>query len=493
MSTPELIAATLVATNVANVAAATPTVNSIGIAEIGRFLRPEQDFIQIFFFALIFLLSLGSLIWVGRMANSEHWKRRWKESRGDYSSPQDLSDAVATPAEHFCEALPGILLIVGLLGTFIGLGVALNDAAGVFDLPDKDEQFKQLSAVVHSLGTKFKVSTWGIMGFLLVRSVLAWGGWHEKRLIWCIERMRSETDDLRQQSEKQRRASEDRIRAEITVASRSISETTDRLGEALKPLLGAIAHNTYATQASLGKFVDTNVESMEKIANSAKDMGIASERMSSAADQVGVTAGNLQEVVEVLRDKLVGAIELMNDSFNKNLAEMSNKIEKSTGDISTTMKELGKTVGDTMGDVNTVIEKVGKSFEDNAERQGKIIDDFNHASETLSDNAEKLHAPIQELNAKLASRLAAIADIGNEIAAFGKSNIKMAKVNEEIAKLLRDLFSRIEAGEICTTSDVRRVENEISKLNSLLTELVALARTDPIASANDDRANGAAA
>jgi len=469
-----------------------PVDKAISIADIGRFLMPQSDPVQISFFWLILLSVTGALIWVGRTASPDHWQQRWKESKADYNSPQDLSDAVAMPAERFCDALPSILLIVGLLGTFIGLGVALNDAARVFDLPN-NEQFGQLSAVIHSLGTKFKVSTWGIIGYLLVRSVAAWAGWNGKRLMWCIGQMRSDADALRRKREGLQSAVEGRVRSEISTASREISAGTDRLGKVLDPLLDAIKQNTHATQASLKKFVDSHVESMDRIAGSAKDMGHASKGMSSAADQVGVTAANLQAVVELLQDKLVTAIELMNDSFNKNLAEMSSKIEKSTVDISSTMGDLGKTVGATMGRVESVIKVVSVSFEETAKTQAKTIDDFNIASETLSQNAEKMHKPIQELNTRLTSQLATMAGIGTDVVAFGKSNIEMAKVNDEVRTFLRGLSDRTELGEICKTSDVRRLEGEIAKGNGLLAELVILTRNDTAMSGNSDLANGNAA
>jgi len=470
-----------------------PTDRAIRIADIGNFLVPHSDPIQIGFFWLILLSGVGALIWAGLTANKEHWRARLKDIQGDYNSPQDLSDAVATRAEHLCEALPGILLIVGLLGTFIGLGVALDDAATVFKARSNPQvQVEQLAAVVQSLGTKFKVSTWGIIGFLVVRTVAAWAGWNGKRLKWSTAQMRSDTDAFRLKNEGLRSASEKRLRDDISTASRDISAGTYRLGGVLNPPLDAIKQNTHAAQAALSKFVDTHVESMEKIAGSAVDMGVASAGMSSAADQVGETAANLQAVVELLQDKLVTAIERMNDSFNKNLAEMSNKMEQSTGKISTTMDDLGKTVGKTMEGVESVIGELGEALTETGRVQSETIDDFKNASEALSQNAEKMHRPIQELNTKLVSQFATTAAIGNEIVAFGQSNIKVAKVNEELRALLLGLSERTELAEICKTGDMRRLEGEIAKGNDLLAELLLLARNGAVEPGDDDTINGTA-
>lgn len=61
------------------------------------------------------------------------------------------------------EIMPGILLILGLLGTFLGLSMALNKASSILidanSAAGMDSAMSNLMGMMEGLGTKFKTST----------------------------------------------------------------------------------------------------------------------------------------------------------------------------------------------------------------------------------------------------------------------------------------------------------------------------------------------
>jgi len=88
--------------------------------------------------------------------------------------------------------MPGMLLILGLLGTFLGLGLALDKASTILQnsggasVGAMGSAMQDLTSMMQGLGTKFKTSTWGIIAFILLKIWESINGFEDRRLIWCI-------------------------------------------------------------------------------------------------------------------------------------------------------------------------------------------------------------------------------------------------------------------------------------------------------------------
>ncbi|MBN2985276.1 hypothetical protein [Pseudomonas lactucae] len=113
----------------------------------------------------------------------------------EHGSVNEISTAVASTGEKLADIMPGILLILGLLGTFLGLGIALNKASTILLEANAgggmDNAMANLMGMMEGLGTKFKTSTWGIMAFLLIKAWSARNGYEERRLRWCVGKMKA--------------------------------------------------------------------------------------------------------------------------------------------------------------------------------------------------------------------------------------------------------------------------------------------------------------
>lgn len=95
--------------------------------------------------------------------------------------------------------IPGIMLITGLFRTFIGLGIALNKASYILtnaQSGDFNTLMNNLMQMMEGLGTKFKTSTWGIIGFLVYKTIIYLNGFEERRLRWVIIKMKKEFDSV---------------------------------------------------------------------------------------------------------------------------------------------------------------------------------------------------------------------------------------------------------------------------------------------------------
>jgi ABC-type transporter Mla subunit MlaD len=154
---------------------------------------------------------LVSLITAEVFGRAPAWERNWQGGthKGaldiEHGSLGELNQAVATLPERIVGNMPGLLLIVGLLGTFLGLGMALDKASGILQgnadsLNAMSDSLGQLTGMMKDLGTKFKTSTWGIIAFIVLKlwDSARWSA-ESRRTGWCVDRMKREIDFSRDQ------------------------------------------------------------------------------------------------------------------------------------------------------------------------------------------------------------------------------------------------------------------------------------------------------
>ena len=169
------------------------------------FLLPALDYtihsgLQLIF-ATVFMLAVVLVpMAVARSARAGRWQRNLTRLDAEddaplaYGSADELSTAVATPAERWADMLPGLLLVFGLLGTFIGLGLALVEAAGA--LAPGQDALNSLTPIMNSLGSKFKTSTWGILAFLVLKVWFMLKPYEEVRHAWAASELKQITGRL---------------------------------------------------------------------------------------------------------------------------------------------------------------------------------------------------------------------------------------------------------------------------------------------------------
>jgi hypothetical protein len=177
------------------------------IGEILQFLTPSlSNPLEVFFFSIILFGLLLSLITSQVFGQPAKWEKNWRGGARinaldiEHGSIGELSHAVASAWERFASNMPGLLLIIGLLGTFLGLGLALDKASAILQGHDDSlnamsGSLTQLTGMMKDLGTKFKTSTWGIIAFIVIKlwETAPWSA-ESKRTDWCLGHMKAEID-----------------------------------------------------------------------------------------------------------------------------------------------------------------------------------------------------------------------------------------------------------------------------------------------------------
>lgn len=349
----------------------------MNLVEVFSFLIPN-DLFQWLFLIVILFLTLWTIYTVTRYAKPEFWDGKWSgyehdSSDGldaDHGSLSDLSYAVASVYEKLAEVMPGLLLVIGLLGTFIGLGISLNKASIILQNAQSagmDQAMSNLMSMMQGLGTKFKTSTWGIVGFLLLKSWAAKNGFEERRLRWCITKIKKQIDD-----DKQRLFKEENKKVLMVISS--IAE------------VGSVIDN----------FINLN-------SNNIKIMGKSSSQMAEAAEKMGDAADSLKSVVSIFNSDVKLVLSDIESKLSNTISIMSKDIEKSTNGISSSVEAMSSQVKETMNGIANQTQHA-------TELQNKSFATFEATSSTLNTHIEEMTGLIEQLKEDIKSGLNAVSD-----------------------------------------------------------------------------------
>lgn len=362
------------------------------LVEIGHFLIPGMDILQLGFFTVILLTVIYTCFKVKRSANEACWQKAWDRNVlhsthpgicAEIGSAAELSQSVSTKAEKMASIMPGMLLIIGLLGTFLGLGLALDKASSILHNSDNsigamDSSMQDLMGMMQGLGTKFKTSTWGIIAFIVLKLWESKNGYEERRLSWCISKLQDtlhekhaleikEKIEQTQHDEVVRNVAIDRLvvamsqqtsalRGEfIQQAQRSEEYEAKRHQHHLNALKD-IADINVQSNNLLEVYTSKSEENLAALQQAATTMSNASQKVSGSAaslENVVSTLGTeLGEVMMEIKLELSQVVKEMNADFTHNIQKMSDKLADSTSQLSDTMRQIETSLNDAITSMN---------------------------------------------------------------------------------------------------------------------------------------------
>jgi hypothetical protein len=218
-------------------------------SELMSFLLPKPEILQMGFFVFIWSVTILTALAVALQAKPKGWEKKWRggnlESsalQADHGSVHELSETVSTTVEKIAAIMPGMLLVVGLLGTFLGLGMALDHASTILQKSGNASvgamggAMQDLTAMMQGLGTKFKTSTWGIMAFILLKVWDLLLGYESRRLAWCIAKVKAQLERSQEQREAASKAHDAFLHSCMANAAKYLSGSMGKQADAMKVL-----------------------------------------------------------------------------------------------------------------------------------------------------------------------------------------------------------------------------------------------------------------
>jgi len=353
-------------------------------SEVVAFLLPRfDDPLQVGFLLVILGLMATTMLLAHLSARAASWERKWTRGTAttdddldiEHGSVTDLWHAVATGPEKLAEIMPGLLLVVGLLGTFLGLGMALNHASNILGQADAaSDGLGDLLGLLKGLGTKFKTSTWGIMAFVAFRIWSELTRFEEKRLAWVIGKVKAE---LKARNDREHAAAEARQAAVLEQIARAGQTVVDGLGATLVAsareqqaatlaALGGIAASlagvrdaTQATSTSMAEFTRSTESIVGRMAEAAIGMANGASQVSASAqrlnDAVGTFGDRFEEVLSGVGTTLGSAIEQMSRESAATLKDGATGLRQAATDVANAMTTIANDLRATMGSVEASV------------------------------------------------------------------------------------------------------------------------------------------
>jgi hypothetical protein len=357
--------------------------------EIIDFLLPQFELLQMTFFVLMLLMAISTIIFNHRNANTVSWEKIWHKNTPnknsddaldiDHGSVTDLWRAVETKSEKLAEIMPSMLLVMGLLGTFLGLGMALNHASSILGQHDaisasgQVDSMKHLMEMMQGLGVKFKTSTWGIAFFLLLKVWSSLTGFDEKRLSWVIRKVKVELENRKSLGQQTESNKQQALFAQI-------NQSATQIVQGLSHHVGQLIEN----QNTLHK---------ESIVQLEKGMEIALTNSKNTLNSMQSNSENMQKVMKSsmtgIREELININTVVLNSSQEMLTAMQNNstvVKKSIDLVEKGIRDIRQD----LARIDTATQTSSQAMVGFVNSTQTIIKDMSNASEKMADGADKV-------------------------------------------------------------------------------------------------------
>lgn len=463
-----------------------------------KYLKPEHD-IEGVFLAVIIVLGFGTALWVWhstreRKGKMNCWEQRWTNNtrntcddlKVEHGSIHELSRAVELPAEKLADVLPSMFLVIGLLGTFLGIGVALNEAAGVLNnsnvnpaesMGNAQKAVENLEQVTKSknlldemmgmldgLGALFKSSIYGIIGFFgFTLWKNKWGS-DKERFKWCVERCNKEIEN----KEKIQGQNTNKIINALNKVNDSIGESiadciqkslqtalvngfenvNKNLNEMNSALCLTLEKSVVEQFRSLNKEMKDQVnetkavvQKLESLANNSETQTNAMDSLSqtmtdqfafvaNSAKSMGFAADALAKSVDEFRPAVTGTLEAIRNQFIKSITDSSKVMENAGISILHAVNEMSEKSKEGQ-------DKLDKTLSDFNKRINGTLADIKQTTLTMEEQGNKYVKIIQELNEEIGQKLVSIS--------LANLNIRsgMKKLPEELSQAIKGTLQEV--------------------------------------------------
>lgn len=480
--------------------------------EILSFLLPfhlspfKIDALPSIFFFVIWGLFFFTIFRVYQTAKPENWEHNWyggnknnqsKKLDAEHGSVMEISEAVATPSEKLADIMPGMILIIGLLGTFLGLGLALDKASSILTganaLSNMDASMANLMQMLEGLGTKFKTSTWGLLAFILLKVILSKNGYEERRLRWSIEKVKSELDIVRDQKLQEDRNNSNKLidcmqsiamQFEQTVAKNQstnqeqLKQLTQHTQDTIKAI--QISHDEQLKQLHLSN--EDNVRSLTTqsrlterlIENTQQNHASHLEQIGkfllsfeqSSRDHLSLLTQNHAVQIETLNKQST----LLEKKFDVLAHQLVSLIELVGEQHKETAQLLQDNVAQSIQTRDAMVDFINKN-EETVVRLGKAAEGMSQAASTMGESASQLQTVIDSFRKNMEEVISLMKkDLNSTISNMNTSfSQNMTKMSDNLKTSIGDMstsfknnMSEMSKGLGIATNDISNAVNSLS-------------------------------
>lgn len=432
--------------------------------EILSFLLPfhvspfKLDVLPSIFFFVIWGLFFFTIFRVYRTAKPENWEHNWyggnknnqsKKLDAEHGSVMEISEAVATPSEKLADIMPGMILIIGLLGTFLGLGLALDKASSILTganaLSNMDASMANLMQMLEGLGTKFKTSTWGLLAFILLKVTLSKNGYEERRLRWSIEKVKSELDIVRDQKLQEERNNNNNLIECMQSIAMQFEQTVQKNQAANQDQLKQLTHHTQDTIKTIQLSHDEQLKQLhlnnqENIRALASQSSLIKELTEENQKHHIISLEQIGKFLLLFEKNSEDRAALLNQKFGVLIQQSDKLLQLIKGQHQETKDLLTENVAQSIETRAAMVEFIAKN-EETVVKLGKAAEGMSQAASTMGASATQLQTVIDSFRSNMEDVISLMKeDLNSTISNMNTSfSQNMTKMSDNLKSSIGDM------------------------------------------------------
>lgn len=447
------------------------------IVDVVSFINPFGDMLSTVFVILLVGLSMVTIFCLLKSANEENWEKNWNGEHlegsasldSEHGSVHELAEAVSTKSEQVADIMPSMLLVLGLLGTFIGLGIALNSASDVLahaNTSGMDNAMANLMSLMEGLGAKFKTSTWGLLCFITLNILFNVIGFKEKRLAWVIAKVKQETKIKNAQKVKLEQDRYNELLQSVVDFNKQMQASNqtqqELLNQNLKIQFEGLKANLGAVQAIEQQLKQGFEQYIQQLQHTSQNQIVELQNIISTNESlVELSKNNSQDLIQSLNYQNQEVVKTLNEGFQQHIEQLRNDSQQHISELQnivTSNQAIQNASEITTNELKNVVQSLTDGFNDNSAQLKKGSEQSLSELKKIADYNKQTQQAMKDFVDKTVSSMASIGDsadkMGESAQAVGKSATDLNGVVQTLKSELGDVMSMIKKDLGETISDM---------------------------------------
>lgn len=410
------------------------------MSNVFSFLLPSSGLDWVFFGLLLFWAAV-SLYAAKQSKNTMDIRINSSRFKNIKATVDELSAASRHPVwDHLIDNAPGFALVLGLLGTFLGIGLAIQGAGLILadmntnanSATDMRQTIGNLSPMLSEIGLKFKSSAWGILIHIFLRISIPAFGIEEKRLHEVFKEL--EHDHLE----------DERIKNERWKQIENMIETQAEFAKKMEKMLTEALFIKTAQEGSVAKVLESQGVHLEVIADVQKSFGQNVKTLGKSVQEFEKTVdafrGTMKQSLEEMQKSVKETSQGLEDAVDSMKSEVRSTFSSFRDNVSTTLNKVGDDIASSSQAIKSSVDVLSHSMASELQNVTRVTADLtSHSREMTMAIQEQKHMleemgdKVQEIAARGAEYGFALEDVTNNVSKLAGSDGVMVKKLDLIA------------------------------------------------------------
>ena len=446
------------------------------------FIAPWSNGLQEFFSLTILLVFVGGLIalfFITKKLKSLESDIKNSYKNESYYTPINfvkLKMQKIDNYENILNNLPNTLVSIGIIATFIGIGIVMKEAGEVINSAHSGSiDLNGLKNLITIIGFKFQTSVWGIFFSLIFMLVVLqpYKNHKDGKINDLIKELSNEYENPETKkiltavesfqevfvanSDKQYKWFSEEY---ISNLERIMDTNTQKISD---NTVSAIKETNNEIKEAILKNTDNTVSAIKETNNEIK---VNSENTKNIVGQLSVLNDKFSSI-----DKMVSALKEasgsiqdsannLNDSINRLMEDMKNTIKDATNKMNETTKQGAESLAKASNEINNSLETINSSLAKNLNDIKKELgNNLTNMATNLNESLQKLQDESSKMTANLSNTMADLKQSMQSSLSMLDNNIKSTLQN-----LSSDINKGVDNLNSTTNSTLNNMEKTIGKI-----------------------------